>query len=73
MQIAHAEYIAPDDMPRFKELEVVADLSPYIWFPSVIQESIAAQLEQDVIDGSWPARQFVDEGVLIAAGSDWVG
>ena len=70
-QIAHAEYIHPDDLPRFAELSVVADLSPYIWYPSVIQESIAAQVPDEIIEASWPVRDFVDSGALVAAGSDW--
>ena len=69
--IAHAEYIHPDDLPRFAELSVVADLSPYIWYPSVIQESIAAQVPEEVVAASWPVRDFVDSGALVAAGSDW--
>lgn len=70
-QIAHAEYIHPDDLPRFAELSVVADLSPYIWYPSVIQESIAAQVPEEIVAASWPVRDFVDSGALVAAGSDW--
>jgi predicted amidohydrolase YtcJ len=71
LQIAHAEYIDPADLPRFAELDVVADLSPYIWYPSVIQESIAAQVPEKIVEASWPVRDFIDTGALVAAGSDW--
>jgi predicted amidohydrolase YtcJ len=71
LQIAHTEYVHPDDIPRFGRLDVVADLSPYIWYPSVIQDSIAEQVEKEVVDSSWPVRDLVDAGVLVAAGSDW--
>jgi predicted amidohydrolase YtcJ len=71
LQIAHTEYVHPDDVPRFASLEVVADLSPYIWYPSVIQESIAAQVPEDVVASSWPVRDLVDAGAVVAAGSDW--
>lgn len=97
-QVAHAEYIHKDDMPRFKELDVVADMSPIIWYPCVIQvgrlpeipllfhplsvnfqtllhnslqDSIAKDIPQDVLDRSWPAREFLDLGVQLAGGSDW--
>ncbi|NOZ66404.1 MAG: amidohydrolase, partial [Alphaproteobacteria bacterium] len=30
-ELAHAGFVSPEDIPRFKELNVVADLSPYIW------------------------------------------
>ncbi len=32
-QIAHISFIAPADMPRFARLNVVADVSPMLWFP----------------------------------------
>jgi predicted amidohydrolase YtcJ len=71
LQIAHTEYVHPDDVPRFAALDVVADLSPYIWYPSVIQESIAAQVPAEIVEGSWPVRDLVDAGAVVAAGSDW--
>ncbi|MGY1643282.1 amidohydrolase [Geodermatophilus sp. SYSU D00703] len=71
LQIAHTEYVHPDDVPRFAALDVVADLSPYIWYPSIIQESIAAQVPEEVVAASWPVRDLVDAGAVVAAGSDW--
>lgn len=71
LEIAHPEYIAVNDLRRFAELDVVADLSPYIWYPSVIQESIAAHVADDVIKASWPVRDLIDTGAVAAAGSDW--
>ena len=37
-QIAHASYITPDDIKRFAELGVAADLSPIIWYPTFFLE-----------------------------------
>lgn len=71
LQIAHTEFVHRDDVARFAELDVVADLSPYIWYPSVIQQSISAQVEEELVDTSWPVRDLLDSGVLVAAGSDW--
>jgi predicted amidohydrolase YtcJ len=71
LQIAHTEYVHADDVARFADLDVVADLSPYIWYPSIIQESIAAQVPDDVLEASWPVRDLVDSGAVVAAGSDW--
>ncbi|MGL3806038.1 amidohydrolase [Paeniglutamicibacter sp. R2-26] len=70
-QIAHVEFIAPQDIPRFAELQVVADASPYIWYPSVIQNSVAKQIPEDTVNGSWPTKDLVEAGALLAAGSDW--
>lgn len=69
--VAHAEYIAREDLPRFAELDVVADASPYIWYPSVIQSSISQQVSEEVFEQSWPMRDLVDSGAVVAAGSDW--
>lgn len=69
--VAHAEYIAREDLPRFAALDVVADASPYIWYPSVIQSSIAQQVTAEVFEASWPMRDLVDSGAVVAAGSDW--
>jgi predicted amidohydrolase YtcJ len=68
---AHAEFIAPSDLPRFTDLGVVADASPFIWFPTPYDESIVNQVPSSIVDRSWPFRQLVDHGALLAAGSDW--
>lgn len=70
-QIAHVVYVDPADVPRFARLGVVADASPYIWFPSMIQDSIANQLPEKTFARSFPCRELVDNGALLAAGSDW--
>ncbi|MEI4271190.1 amidohydrolase [Klenkia sp. LSe6-5] len=70
-QIAHTEYVHPDDLPRFAALGVVADASPHLWFPGVIQDSIAEHVPEHVVAASWPFRDLVDSGAVVAAGSDW--
>ncbi len=69
-ELAHAEYIDPADIPRFAKLNVVADLSPYIWFPSPIVDSIVGAVGERAMLG-WPARDLLDNGAIIVAGSDW--
>lgn len=70
-QIAHAEYVSDADLPRFAALDVVPDASPYIWFPSVIQESIAKQVPAETFEKSWPLRDLMLDGALVSGGSDW--
>ncbi|MCZ2811653.1 amidohydrolase [Modestobacter sp. VKM Ac-2979] len=70
-QIAHVEFIHPDDVPRFGALGVVADASPFIWFPSVLQESIQQQVPGELVAASWPFRSLLDSGAAVAGGSDW--
>ncbi|WP_406691228.1 amidohydrolase [Saccharopolyspora sp. ID03-671] len=71
LQLAHAEFIHADDVPRFAALDVVADVSPYIWYPGVIQDSIAEHVPQEIVESSWPMRDLLDGGAIVAAGSDW--
>ncbi len=70
-QIAHAGFVAPADIPRFRALDVAADLSPIIWYPGPIQQAIRAAMPEDRADCYWPLRDFRDAGALMAAGSDW--
>jgi predicted amidohydrolase YtcJ len=70
-QIAHASFIDPADIPRFRELNVAADLSPIIWYPSSIVAAIKAVIPPARAERYWPNRDLHQAGVLLAAGSDW--
>ena len=70
-QIAHAGFIDPADIPRFKSLDVIADLSLIIWYPSPIIEAIQAAIPEKRSSRYWPNRDLLEAGVLMAAGSDW--
>ncbi|KQV90487.1 amidohydrolase [Rhizobacter sp. Root1221] len=70
-QIAHASFVDPAEVPRFAELNVLADLSPIMWFPCVIVEAIRQSVPSARVDRFWPNRDLLESGALIAAGSDW--
>ncbi len=69
-ELAHAGFIADSDLPRFASLGVVADFSPYIWFPSPIIDSVIGAVGERG-KRYWPTRDLLDHGVAILAGSDW--
>ena len=69
--IAHVEYVHDDDLARFAQLQVIPDASPYLWFPSVMQESMAKQVSAETFARSWPLRRLVESGALVSCGSDW--
>ncbi|WP_447912294.1 amidohydrolase [Microbacterium phyllosphaerae] len=70
IQIAHGQFLADDDIPRLRALEVSADISPFIWFPGVIPQALAEVLG-DRAEHSQPNRALLDAGALVAGGSDW--
>lgn len=70
-QIAHVEFVDDADLPRFAQLDVVPDASPYIWYPGVIQDSIGTQIPGETVEASWPCKDLIESGAKLAAGSDW--
>ncbi|MGQ4601168.1 amidohydrolase family protein [Nocardia sp. R6R-6] len=70
-QIAHIAYIDEEDLSRFAELDVVPDASPYIWFPTPFDDSIANQVPAEVLKRNWPFRDLLDSGACLSGGSDW--
>ncbi|WP_010483536.1 amidohydrolase [Pseudomonas sp. S9] len=69
-ELAHAEFIDPVDLPRFAQLNATADFSPYIWYPSLISDAIESVVGARA-QKAWPARDLLDSGATIIAGSDW--
>lgn len=69
-QLAHAGFIDPQDLSRFAELDVTVDLSPYIWYPSPIIDSIVGAVGERGLD-YFPVRDLLDSGANVLMGSDW--
>ncbi len=69
--IAHTVFVNPQDLPRFSELGVIAEFSPYFWFPNEGQEILRSELGRKRLSWAFPARSLLDAGVPTAAGSDW--
>jgi predicted amidohydrolase YtcJ len=69
-QIAHAGFVDHADVHRFQELNVVADLSPILWYPNQIVDGIEQAVGERVRQ-YWPNRDLLNAGVLIATGTDW--
>jgi len=70
-ELAHAGYVDPVDIPRFAELNAVADLSPVIWHPSPIIAAVVSAVGEERGRKYWPVRDFIHAGVSLLAGSDW--
>ncbi|RLK58485.1 amidohydrolase [Actinokineospora cianjurensis] len=70
-QVAHGQFVHADDLVRFAELGVSADISPFLWVPGVIPTAIANVLPAERASRMQPNRSLLDTGALVAGGSDW--
>ncbi|MGK8464991.1 amidohydrolase [Nocardia cyriacigeorgica] len=70
--VAHSLFVDPDDVRRFAQLDVVADASPYLWSPGIIQDHLNTCVSTAVIENkTWPLKDLLEAGAMVAAGSDW--
>lgn len=60
-ELAYASFLDPADLSRFCALNVVADLSLYIWYPSPMNDSMVSAVGER---GTryWPIRDLLEEG-----------
>lgn len=70
IQIAHGQFLSHSDIPRLADLDVSADISPFIWYPGVIPQALTEVLGERA-EHSQPNRALIDAGALVAGGSDW--
>ena len=70
-QNAHTSLPHADDLRRFAELNVVAEISPHTWYPGQTHDWVKTVMPNDLLQSLFPARSFVDAGATLATGSDW--
>jgi predicted amidohydrolase YtcJ len=70
-QIAHASLIQTSDLARLKALNVVADISPMLWFPSGAGLAVQAAVGPERTERFFPVKSLLQAGALVAGGSDW--
>lgn len=71
VQIAHGQFVHPDDLARFAGLDVVAEISPFLWYPGVIPNAIHDCLPDHIAAHMQPNRSLLDAGAVVVVGSDW--
>ena len=69
--LGHLTFITREDIARAARLGVTLEYSPYLWFPSPINDDIIKAIGPARIDRVWPVRDGLDAGALVVAGSDW--
>lgn len=71
LHIAHGQFVSEEDIPRMAQLNVVAEISPTLWFPGVIYEAIKIVLGEGRAAKMQPNRSILDAGGVVIGGSDW--
>lgn len=69
--IAHTVFVHPEDRDRFAKLGVIADFSPYFWWPNAVIDSYRSEVGEDRLSWIWAIKDMVKRSVTVAAGSDW--
>jgi predicted amidohydrolase YtcJ len=71
-QIAHLQFVHPDDRPRFRRLGVVANAQPY-WscLDGYMRELTLPFLEPERAGWQYPWASLRRAGAVLAFGSDW--
>jgi predicted amidohydrolase YtcJ len=68
-RIEHAQVVAPDDIPRFAELGIIASMQPT--HATSDMNMAENRVGADRISGAYAWQTFLDQGTIIAAGSDF--
>ncbi len=70
--IVHAQLICDEDLPRFKELGVIANIQPlWCYLDPMNKELIAPRIGAERNNRQYRLRTLVDHGAMLAFGSDW--
>ncbi len=68
-EIAHAGLVHPDDIPRFRQLNVAAEMCPIVWYPmpGIDRAAIVGKERMP----AWRINTLYRAGALVSYGSDW--
>ena len=70
--IVHAQLICDEDLPRFKQLGVIANIQPlWCYMDPMNKELILPRIGSDRNDLQYRLRTLIDSGATISFGSDW--
>ena len=70
--LTHAQFVDPEDVPRFAQLHVIAALQ-LLWAvadPST-NEQVKPYVDPSIYRWMYPARSMLDAGAVISGASDW--
>ncbi|MBS0011551.1 MAG: amidohydrolase [Bacteroidales bacterium] len=70
-RVIHAQVVRPEDFPRFKELNVIAELNPY--HISDDMRWMEERIGYERCKGAYAFKSLLDNGAILSFGSDWPG
>lgn len=70
--ITHLQFVDPAEIPRFEQLGVIASMSlQWAQRDAWSTHGIEGYVDPELLPRLYPARELLDNGAVIAAGSDW--
>jgi len=70
-RVIHAQVIRPQDFPRFKALNVIAEVNPY--HISDDMRWMEERIGSERCKGAYAFKSLLDNGAMLSFGSDWPG
>ena len=71
-QIAHAQLVRPEDVPRFRRLGVIANFQPlWAYADAYMKDLTWPALRRELWASVYPVRSLARAGAVVAFGSDW--
>ena len=70
-RVIHAQVIRPDDFPRFKQLNVIAEINPY--HLSDDMRWMEERIGHERCKGAYAFKSLLENGAILSFGSDWPG
>jgi len=70
-RVIHAQVIRPQDFPRFKDLNVIAEVNPY--HISDDMRWMEERIGHERCKGAYAFKSLLDNGAVLSFGSDWPG
>jgi predicted amidohydrolase YtcJ len=70
-QCAHSTLLHPGNLPRFKELNVIAEFSPAAWYPTPFASGARSGYGQERLKRIYDFKGVLEAGGTAVMGTDW--
>ena len=70
-RLLHLSWVSDEDLARMKRLNISAEMSPDVWYPSVTVAACEPSMGKALSEKGWPVKRIMDSRLDLAFGSDW--